>query len=143
MAKLLRGYTRDTSSAKARRARRYRTPSGKSISRRQYENLRYSKSGVTWSQVQSIKSGKSRALKRSQGEDTTLTYKRWLNAAEKETGLSARQLNAPDSEFNRLLGKAIDDEFAYNATGSFHDFLVYLGYRTDNEDFDSIGYLGG
>lgn len=129
-AKLLPGYKRLPGSA-----RRYRTPDGKTISRRQYENRKARATGYSsWSELQRIRSGKSKKLRKAQGEDATKTYDRWLARAKETTGLDQWALQDPDSEFNRLLAKAADDDFDLKAQGAFHDFLVYLGYRDDSAD---------
>lgn len=115
---LLPGYTRLGGSS-----RRYRTPSGQTISRRQYENIRYGKAGFSsWSQYQRV----------TQDED----YYRWLGMAAQVNDLGIDDLREPDSEFNRLLAKAADDDFSHKAHGAFHDFLVYAGWRNPDWDFD-------
>lgn len=115
----LKGYTPLGGSS-----RRYRTPTGETISRRQYDNIRYGKAGFA-------STSQYRKVTRSD------SYKRWLSmAADTHAIDSVDELTEPDSEFNRLLAKAIDDGFSKDADGSFHDFLVYTGWRLPGDTWD-------
>lgn len=132
----LKGYTRDLSSEKAKRARRYLTPEGKSISRRAYEDIRARKRGFSsWREIQRA-SSISRGHRDIEGRVDSEDYARWLTRASKEHGVTKGELENPDSEFNRLLAKAADDDWSHEAGGTFDDFLQYVGVRDEGADYD-------
>lgn len=105
------------------KASRYRTPEGTTISRRQYENLRFRKAGWrNWSDYQ-------RTAK-------TRDYRRWVEAAAKEHNVSARKFKNPDSHFNQLYLDARNADWDHTADGSFADLLTYLGLRQPDASYD-------
>lgn len=113
-----KGYTRIPG-----KANRYRTPEGTTISRRQYENLRYRKAGWrSWSDYQ-------RTAK-------TDEYRRWAKAAADEQNVSARKLKSADSHFNQLYLNARNSGFSTEVEGDFADFLSYTGLRRPDADYD-------
>lgn len=105
------------------KASRYRTPDGGEISRRQYENIRFRKAGWgSWSEYQ-------RTAK-------TKEYRRFVTAAADEKGVSPRTLKNPESDFNQLYLEAKRDDWKNDPEGPFADFLVFIGVRAPDADYN-------
>lgn len=112
----LPGYTRLPG-----KANRYQAPSGETISRRQYENLRFQKEGwKSWSEYQ-------RTAK-------TKEYRRFVGNAKDEN--IERNPKAPGSEFNQRYLAARDSGWSKDPDGDFADFLVWLGVRRPDATHD-------
>ena len=120
------------------RSRGVLTPTGTVISRRQYENLRITEARKgtpeafgwkSWSQFQGAR--KSKAYQ----HDMKL-------ALEKHADKTAKDLRRIDSEFNQLYAEARPlwsnrKSKAYrNPNGPVANFLVYMGLRDEDADYD-------
>lgn len=113
----LPGYTRLPG-----KANRYRTPSGDEISRRQYENLRFQKLGYSsWSEYQR--------------EAKSKEFKRFAAAAADEHETNARKIKT-DPEFTELYLAAKRSDWQNDPEGPFADFLVYIGLRRPDADYN-------
>lgn len=103
-------------------SRRYLdTETGEEISRRQFENQRFQDMGYeSWSEYQGF------------AEDQT--YMRWLYEYSAETGIPIGEAREADSAFNlSYIGVDFDD---LSPDGSFADFLVMIGEREDDWEWD-------
>lgn len=96
---------------------------GEIISRRQYENERARNEGFSsWSEYQ--------GLARDQ------TYRRWLSLYADEHGVSENEARKITSDFNRSYTRAAGDGWSRDAQGSFADFLVDIGEREAEWEWD-------
>ena len=103
------------------KAERYKTPSGETISRRQYENKRFRQVGWrSWSEYQ-------REARKPQ-------FRRWVEKASSTLG-PKRQLKSPQSEFSRMYIEAKRTDWKHDADGPFSDFLKWLGIRDEQADY--------
>jgi hypothetical protein len=111
-------------------SRRYvNTETGETIARRQYENERARDEGFSsWSEYQ--------GLRRDQ------TYMRWLSLYAVKQGVSEREARRIGSGFNAGYTRAQNDGWSRDAKGSFADFLVDIGEREDDWEWD-VGDTGG
>lgn len=105
---------------------RYRSPSGEIVSRRQYDNARYDEAG--W---------RNRADYERRHSDPS--YRHFQAIAQRNLGLSRRQVEAPDGEFARraLAARAVNygkGKRGRGARGPMAKFLVYLGLRDEGAD---------
>lgn len=99
------------------------TETGEILPRRQYENIRAQEAGFeSWSEYQ--------GLRRDQ------TYMRWLSLYAEEQGVTERQARSMGSGYNASYNRAKDDGWSKNAKGSFADFLVDIGEREDDWEWD-------
>jgi hypothetical protein len=108
------------------KARRVRTPEGGEISRRHYEDLRFRRAGYrNWREFQDI--GASPA------------YNRFLTRAVRETKEPRTALRRVESDFNALYLEAMREGMGDEKPGeykrAFRDFLVYLGWRKESDDY--------
>ena len=115
----LSGYTKLPGSA-----RRYRTPSGEIISRRQYENIKFEKQG--W-----------RSWGEYQREAKSEEYRRFARQYRKHTG------KRPDTEFKEQYRKAKRSKFSPKVGSSFDRFLKFIGYRKPEADYQVGDTPGG
>lgn len=102
-------------------AEHYRSPSGEIVSRRQYDNARYSDAG--W---------RNRADYERRHDDPT--YRHFQQIAERNLGLSRRDVERPDGEFAKRALAARNVGYGKgragrSARGPMARFLVYLGMR--------------
>lgn len=104
------------------KSRRYETPTGETISRRQYENLKFRSSGWdSWSEYQ-------REARKPQ-------YRRFAKAAAQNQKRSLRGLQEPDSQFNKLYLKSKKAGFPKKVGGPFDKFLKAIGLRDPDADY--------
>lgn len=106
---------------------RYRSPSGEIVSRRQYDNARYTDTG--W---------RNRADYERRHSDPT--YRHFQQIAMRQLGLTRRQVESPDSEFAKRILKARAVDYGKGrrgrgAKGPMAKFLVWLKMRDPGADF--------
>jgi hypothetical protein len=108
-------------------ARRVRTPSGETISRREYENRRFRRGGyASWREFQT--------------QRDTSSYRRFIARAVKETKEPRSALRSAGSDFNLLyltaLREGMGDETPGEIKQAFRDLLVYLGWRKESDPWN-------
>lgn len=126
------------------RAERYETPEGKEISRRQYENLRRETAGLgTWgSEQKASRRSKALAAGWNSWREYNMTrktpqYRRFKERYREVYGPDAGKVSErPNSTFNREYVKAKRSQFSTRHDGEFHDFLVFLDWRSDDTEYD-------
>lgn len=106
---------------------RYRSPDGDVVSRRQYDNARYSDAG--W---------RNRADFERRHDDPT--YRHFQDVATRNLGLTRRQVDSPDGPFARHALKARaagwgKGRAGRSAKGPMARFLVWLGMRDPTADY--------
>lgn len=140
---LLPGYKKVPGSS-----RRYVTPSGQEISRRQYENIRFQKAGWhSWSEYQRVaKTPEYRRFVKA-AETYEKTDRSWPRQKRKHwdfeeylrrgsRGPSRTGYKNPDSEFNEAFLKAYRSDFDPSVGGPFEEFLIDIGLREPGMQFD-------
>lgn len=111
------------------KANRYVDPSGKEISRRQYENIRFRKSGwKSWSEYQ-------RTARATNPRTGRKDYRRWAEAYADEKGISVRNAMT-DPDFMEAYNAAKDTSWKHDPDGEFADFLKLVGLRPDDADYN-------
>jgi hypothetical protein len=138
-SRLLPGYKRLPGTA-----RRYETPSGESISRRQYENRVFSKSGwASWSEFQRVsQEDEYKRFARAYANDQK--GKPWYRQRAGKEKFSHYQYRSriprgmlePDSEFNQAYLKARRSGFRATVGGPFDKFLKMIGLRDPDATYD-------
>lgn len=106
------------------KARRYLSPSGDVVSRRQYDNERLESSG--WDSKADFDNRFTARKNRG--------YKRWIDAAERNLDIPHKQLAKVDSEFNQAYLRMRDDGFNQSPDGTMAEFLVFIGLRRPDQD---------
>lgn len=108
-------------------SRRYFDPANRVRTRYQFDTHRLQQAG--W-ESRSDFDRRFESVRKNRG------YERWVKEAEKNLGLSKAQISRSDSEFNRAFLRARDDDFSNDPDGTFADFLVLIGLRQDDWEFD-------
>lgn len=107
---------------------------GQRVSRRQYENLRYTQSG--WqnkSQYEAV--AKQRPPKGYPHE--AKAYKRWMQDYAEETGKPLSALRGPDNPYSEAFAAAFNDKFRDNSPDSpFAQLLVLIGLREPDAPYN-------
>lgn len=104
------------------------TRTGKSISRRQYENIRARKSGwKSWSEYQ-------RTVK-------TDDWLKWRGNYARRNDLAYNKAGALDSKFSRMFTKVKrvrerDSSLLYDPDGPLAELLVMIGLRRPDAEYD-------
>lgn len=139
MASLLPGYKRLPGSA-----RRYQTPTGETISRRQYENRVFSSAGwESWSEYQrTARSDEFRRFAKSYAREQK--GKPWFRqrggkesyASYQARGKVPRGMLEPDSEFSQAYLAAKQSGFSTEVGGPFDRFLKMTGLRDPDATYD-------
>ena len=129
-------YVRDRDLASFNRTRSKQGALDQSLSRRQYDNLRYVDLG--W------KSRDDFERRFDEGHRDMAGYRRWRDAAIANGVATPNEIDRPGSEFNRRFLRARAHNFDRGRAGkrpgsAFAQFLVYVGLRDDRADFDVGG----
>lgn len=117
-------------------AQRYRTPEGREVSRRQYENVRAQQAGwKNWSQYQ-----------RTRRKDDN--YLKWWGRAKGAGTVPMNQKASPVSEFSKKYlavqkARAGNDPDLYDPDGPLADLLIYTGDREPDWEWDVGDTPGG
>lgn len=123
------------------RGRKVLVQPGGRVSNRQYQNLRYQAAGwKSKSQYESVRYISSlekpgKGAKRRGLPHQVAGFNYFAQQAADEHGLSLSKVKRIDSEFSSKFAAALNAGFPSDPDGPFADLLVYVGLRTDRDDW--------
>lgn len=119
---------------------RYRAPDGSIISKREYRNRQVKRAGLGKSLSDLEYRTQPWAGKRSHKAAVSQKQRDLrIRQASQTQKIPERELRRWDSEYERLLKPWRDSGHSTDAEGPGHDFLVYLGLRDPEADYDIGG----
>jgi hypothetical protein len=111
---------------------------GSTVSRRQYENLRYQGGGWTSkSEYEKIIHGHTKIKDNGRNVHEANAYRRWAKIYADEHGVSVRSAMGADSPYAQAFAAALRDKFRDTGPDSpFAKLLVLVGLRDDSATWD-------
>lgn len=104
---------------------------GDRLSRRQYENLRYSASGwQSKSEYERVLHGKTRMMDGRRKIHEANAFRRWAEIGADDRGIALRKMMGASSEYSQLFAAALRNKFRDRGPDSpFAKLLTYVGLR--------------